>query len=125
MGIFQQLSRTSVGIDRKIAFALRSSSVARTIKFVGFALLLLSSSFFWLLAFRFVSLPFLIASWVLLVKVGGKDLRLSLATWAVWLALTLSPIDVFPIPKGRTPRLVPLVMGLPRAETVALQNAGK
>jgi hypothetical protein len=76
-------------------------------------------------AFWFVSLPFLIASWVLLVKVGGKDLRLSLATWAVWLALTFSPIDVFPIPKGGPPRLVPLVMGLPRPETVARAKRGE
>ena len=104
MAIYQQPSRTWADIDRKIAFPPRSSSVAKTIKFVGFALFLLSSSFFWLLAFRFVSLPFLIASWVLFVKVGGKDLRLSLATWAVWLALTLSPIDVLPIPKGGPPK---------------------
>lgn len=106
--------------DRKITLSYRSSGVvAKAIKFVGFVLLLVSSSFFWLAAFRFVSLPFLIGSWVLFVKAGSKDLRLSLATWAVWLALTLSPIDVFPIPRGGPPRLVPLVMGLPRPETVA------
>ena len=85
MGILQQPSRTSADIDRKITFPLRSSSVAKAIKFIGIAVLLLSSSSFWLLAFRFVSLPFLISSWVLFVKAGGKDLRLSLATWAVWL----------------------------------------
>lgn len=124
-GIYQQPSRTSADIDRKIAFPLRSSSVPKALRFVGFALLLLSSSFFWLLAFRFVSLPFLIASWVLFVKVGGKDLRLSLAPWAVWLALTLSPIDVFPIPRGGPPRLVPLIMGLPRPETVARAKRGE
>jgi len=112
-------------IDRKIAFPLRSSSVAKTIKFVWFVLLLLSSSFFWLLAFRFVSLPFLIASWVLFVKVGGKNLRPSLATWAVWLALSFSPIDILPIPKGGPPRLVPLVMGLPRPETVERAKRGE
>jgi len=125
MGIFQQPSRTSADIDRKIAFPLRSSNVEKTIKFLAFVFLLLSSSFFWLLAFRFVSLPFLIASWVLFVKVGVKDLRLSLATWGVWLALTFSPIDVFPIPKGGSPRLVPLVMGLPRPETVARAKRGE
>jgi hypothetical protein len=97
----------------------------KVIKFVGFALLLLSSSFFWLLAFRFLSLPFLIASWVLFVKAGVMDLRLPLATWAVWLALTFFPIDIFPIPKGGLPRLVPLVMGLPRPETVARAKRGE
>ena len=102
---------------------LRSLSVAKAVKVLGF-LLLLSSSFFWLLAFRFISLPFLIASWVLFVKFGGKDLRLSLTTWVVWLALTFSPIDVFPIPKGGRPRLVPLVMGLPRPETVERAKRG-
>jgi len=95
------------------------------IKFVGIALLLVSSSFYWLLAFRFVSLPFLIASWVLFCKVGGKELRLSLTIWAVWLVLTLSPIDVFPIPKGGSPRLVPLVMGLPTRETVERAKRGE
>jgi hypothetical protein len=99
--------------------------VAKAIKFVGLAILLLSSSFLWLLAFRFVSLPFLIASWVLFVKVGGKDLRLSIVTWTVWLALSLSPIAVFPTPKEEPPRLVPLVMGLPRPETVARAKRGE
>jgi hypothetical protein len=98
--------------------------VTKTITVVRFILLLLSSSF-WLLVFRFVSLPFLIVSWVLFVKAGDKDLRLSLATWAVWLTLTLSPSDVFPIPKGGPPRLVPLVMGLPRPETGARAKRGE
>jgi hypothetical protein len=122
--IFQQPSRASADIDRKITFPPRSSSVAKAIKFIGIAVLLLSSSSFWLLAFRFVSLPFLISSWVLFVKAGGKDLRLSLATWAVWLALTLSPIDVFPISKAGPPRLVPLVMGLPTRETAERAKRG-
>lgn len=112
-------------IDRKIEFPLRSSSVAKALKAVGVTLLLLSSSLFWLLAFRFVSLPFLIASWVLFVKVGSKDLRLSLATWTVWLGLSFSPIDVFPVPRGGPPRLVPLVMGLPRPETVERAKRGE
>jgi hypothetical protein len=125
MAIFQQPSRTLADIDRKITVPLRSSSVAKAIKFIGIAILLLSSSFFWLLAFRFVSLPFLISSWVLFVRVGGKDLRLSVATWAVWLALTLSPIDVSPIPKAGPPRLVPLVMGLPTRETAERAKRGE
>ncbi len=110
---------------RKIAFPLRSSDVVKAIKFLGFALLLLSSSFFWLLALRFLSLPFLIASWVLFVEVGDKDIRPSLAIWAFWLALTFSPIDVLPIPRRGPPRLVPLVMGLPRRETVERAKRGE
>ena len=124
MAIFQQPSRISVDIDRKIVFSLRSSSVAKAVKILEFVILL-SSSFFWLLAFRFISLPFLIASWILFVTRGGRDLRFSLTTWAVWLALTFSPIDVFPIPKGGRPRLVPLVMGLPRSETVERAKRGE
>ena len=100
-------------------------SVANRFKTLAFALILLSSSFFWLLAFRFVSLPFLIASWVLFIKFGGQDLHLSLATWAVGLALTFSPIDVLPLPKGGPPRLVPLLMGLPTRETAERANRGE
>jgi hypothetical protein len=114
-----------VDIDRKIAFRLRSSIVAKALKIFGFALLLLSSSFFWLLAFRFVSLPFLIASWVLFLKFGNNEFRFSLATWVAWFALSFSPIDVLPIPKGGPPRLVPLVMGLPRRETVERAKRGE
>jgi hypothetical protein len=95
------------------------------VKVVAFALILLSSSFFWLLAFRFVSLPFLIGSWVLFIKFGGRDLRPSLATWAVGLALTFSPIDVCPFPRGGPPRLVPLVMGLPTPQTADRANRGE
>ena len=113
MGIYQQ--PFTIWAQDRVSPAI--SSVAKAVKVLG-VLLLLSSSFFWLLAFRFISLPFLIASWVLFVKFGGKDLRLSLTTWVVWLALTFSPIDVFPIPKGGRPRLLRLVMGLPRPETV-------
>ncbi len=80
-------------------------------------ILLLLSTFFWFLAFRFVSLPLLIATWALFVKFRRSDLRPSLIAWMVWLALSFSPIDVLPIPKGGPPRLVPLVMGLPRPET--------
>lgn len=111
--------------DRKIAFSLRSSNVTKALKILGFAFLLVTSTFFWLLSFRFVSLPFLVASWLLFVRFGGKDLRLLLGTWAVWLALTFSPIDVFPIPRGGTPRLVPLVMGLPRPDTVERAKRGE
>lgn len=62
--------------------------------------LLLVSTLFWFIAFRFVSFPFLIVTWTLFAKVGRRDLRPSLLAWTVWLALSFSPIDVFPIPKG-------------------------
>src|SRR5262249_40925863 len=73
---------------------------------------------------RFLSLPFLIASWVFFFKFAGSDLRPSLMTWAVWLALSFSPIDILPIPKGGPRRLVPLVMGLPRPQTVQRKTRG-
>jgi hypothetical protein len=90
----------------------------------GFILLLLSS-FFWFVAFRFASFPLLILTWVLFVKLGHADLRPSLVVWAVWLVLTLSPIDIFPIPKAGRPRLIPLVMGLPRPETMERAKRGE
>jgi len=112
-------------IDRKIALPPRSSTVAKAVKILGFALLLLCSSCFWLLAFRFASLPFLIASWVLFIKFGGSDFRPSFVTCVVSLALSFSPIDILPIPKGGPPRLVPLVMGLPRPETLERAKRGQ
>lgn len=99
-------------------------SVANKLKTLAFTLILVSSSFFWLLTFRFVSLPFFIASWVLFIEFGSRDLRSSLATW-VGFALTFSPIDVFPLPKGGPPRLVPLVMGLPSRETAERAERGE
>lgn len=77
------------------------------------------------MAFRFVSFPFLVASWACLGKLDRGDTRTAAIVWALWLALTLSPIDVFPIPKFQTPRLVPLVMGLPRRETVERARHGE
>jgi hypothetical protein len=95
------------------------------VKTSGRGMMSVMSSHFWLLSIRFLSLPFLIASWVLFVEMAEKDFRPFLATWAVWLALSFSPIDVFPFPKGGRPRLVPLVMGLPRPETVERAKRGE
>jgi hypothetical protein len=88
-------------------------------------LLFVLSSLFWFISFRFISFPFLIVMWALFVKFGRADLRPSLMAWAVWLALTFSPIDVFPISRAGRPRLVPLVMGLPRPETVERAKRGE
>jgi hypothetical protein len=81
------------------------------LKRVGGIVLLVVSTLFWLVAFRFVSFPVLIVAWILFVKSGRTDLRLSMIAWAVWVALTFSPIDVFPIPKWGRPRLVPFSNG--------------
>jgi hypothetical protein len=83
---------------------------------LGLALLLLT--FFWFLAFRFIAFPYLVAAWTFLFKFGSRDLRPSLALWVACLLLCFSPIDLLPIAKGGYPRLVPLVMGRPRPETV-------
>lgn len=83
------------------------------------------STLFWFIAFRFISLPALIVAWVLLCKRAGKDFRPSLIAWAVWLLLTFSPIDVLPFPRGWPPRIVPLVMGLPKHETLERAKRGE
>jgi hypothetical protein len=95
------------------------------IRWIGVLIVLLVSTFFSLLAFRFVSLPFLIVTWLFFLRFGRDRIRPSLITWTVWLMLTFSPIDVLPIPKGRPPRLVPLVMGLPTRETVERAKRGE
>jgi hypothetical protein len=96
------------------------------IRWVAALIVLLVSTFFSLLAFRFVSLPFLIAAWVFFLRYGRKRIRPSFITSAVWLMLTYSPIDVLPMPKGGAPRLVPLVMGLltqnPKTDTEEIRG---
>jgi hypothetical protein len=91
----------------------------------GWFLILLLSTFFWLFAFRFASFPVLFLAWVLFVKLWRSDLRPSLIAWAVWLLLTFSPVDILPIPKAGPPRLVPLVMGLPKAATLERAKRGE
>jgi hypothetical protein len=95
------------------------------IRWIGVLIVLLVSTFLALLAFRFVSLPFLIVAWVLFLRFGPNRLRPSLITLTVWLMLPFSPIDVLPIPKGGPPRLVPLVMGLPTRETAERAKRGE
>jgi hypothetical protein len=90
-----------------------------------FGLIIFLSTLFWIVAFRFVSFPLLIVTWVLFIKIGRTNLRPSLMAWMVWLVLSFSPIDVFPIPKSGAPRLVPLGMGLPRPETVERAKRGE
>ena len=95
------------------------------IRWILMFIVLVISTFFWLIAFRFVSLPFLIAAWVFFLKFGRNRIRPGLIAWTVWLTLTFAPIDVLPIPKGGRPRLVPLVMGLPTRETVQRAKRGE
>jgi len=91
---------------------------------VGIALLILST-FFWFSAFRFISFPFLVATWILLLTFKARLSLPVLSVWAVWLALSFSPVDIYPLPKGGPPRLVPLVMGLPTPETVERAKRGE
>jgi hypothetical protein len=83
------------------------------------------SSFLWIIAFRFISLPVLIVGWVLFFKFTGRDIRPSLAAWAVFVLLTFSPIDVLPFPRGWPPRIIPLVLGLPSHETFERAKRGE
>jgi hypothetical protein len=95
------------------------------IRWIGVLIVLLISAFFSMLAFRFVSLPLLIAPWVFFLRSGRERIHLSFIPWAVWLILTFSPIDFLPMPKGGAPRLVPLVMGLPTRETAERARRGE
>lgn len=90
-------------------------------------LILLALSYFSLIAFRFIALPVLIATWVVFVRLGKRDLRPPLILCMIWLALTFSPVDIAPIPNrgGGPPRLVPLVMGLPTPETLERAKRGE
>ena len=83
------------------------------------------STLFSLIAFRFISLPVLAVMWVFLFKPGRYDLSLTLKAGVVWLLLTFSPIDVLPFPRRWPPRLVPVVMGLPRRETLERAKRGE
>jgi hypothetical protein len=91
---------------------------------LGFIFLSLST-LFWFIALRLVSLPFLVASWVLFPKLFSRRIRPPLIAWALFLALSFSPIDVMPFPKHGPVRLVPLVMGLPTAETLKRAKRGE
>jgi hypothetical protein len=95
------------------------------IRWLSALIVLLVSTVFSPLAFRFVSLPFLIVAWVFFLTFGRSTIRASFIVWAVWLILTFSPIDILPIPKGGPPRLVPLVMGLPTRETAERAKRGE
>jgi hypothetical protein len=97
----------------------------RPIRRIVVFLVLLVATLFWVGAFRFVSLPFLIAAWVLFLKYGRTTIRPSLIALTIWLPLTFSSIDILPIPKGGRPRLVPLVMGLPTRETAERAQRGE
>jgi hypothetical protein len=108
----------------KIGLTQRSCGVAGSRYFFGLVVLVLST-LFWFIAFRFVSFPLLVTSWACLGKFDRGDIRPAITVWTLWLALSFSPIDVFPIPKFGTPKLAPLVMGLPRRKTSSAQSAAK
>jgi hypothetical protein len=102
------------------------NQVAKTqLRWMTGIIILVGSTFFWLIALRFVSFPFLVASWVLFFSFKTQRVRVVLIVWVAWLTLSFSPVDVFPLPKGGRPRLVPLVMGLPRPETVERAKRGE
>jgi hypothetical protein len=92
---------------------------------IAVILVLLLATIFWLGAFRFVSLPFLITAWALYLRYGRTTIRPSFIALTICLALTFSPIDILPIPKSGRPRLVPLVMGLPTRETAERARRGE
>ncbi len=87
--------------------------------------LLLVASFFWLgFALRFLSFPVLLLAWVLYFK-RKPAVRPAIIALLLFFPLTFSPIDVRPIHRSWPPKLVPLVMGLPRPETVERAKRGE
>jgi hypothetical protein len=78
----------------------------------------LSVVFWFLLSFRFVAIPVLIALSVAWNRWIERR-RTGRLVW-LWLAFTvasLQPIDVYPLNVPGPPRLVPYVMGYPRTQT--------
>jgi hypothetical protein len=87
--------------------------------------ILLLCSLFWLvIAFRFISFPFLIGAWFLFFK-RGPAVRPAIMMLLLFVPLTFSPLDIFPLHRSWPPKIVPLVMGRPRAETVERAKKGE
>lgn len=87
------------------------------------ALLVFSLFFLWLrFAFRWISLPLLVAGWLLYFK---RDIRPSVVSLLLFLLLSFSPVDVIPIHKSWPPKLVPLVMGYPSQEVLNRARRGE
>ncbi len=97
----------------------------RELIYVVWLFILIASIVFWFITIRFASFPLLILAWVLFFKFGRKKLRPTVIAWSLFLLLTFSPVDIMPFPRGGPPRLVPLVMGLPRQETVERAKRGE
>lgn len=77
------------------------------------------SSLVFIVSPRLLSAPFLLASYVLLflfLRRKRPRLRWLLLTWALFLGLSLSPIDISLHDYPGPPRLVPWVIGLPTEE---------
>jgi hypothetical protein len=90
----------------------RAVNLHPRIRWIVVFLVLLLATLFWVGAYRFVSLPFLITAWVFFLKCGHTTIRPSFIAMTIWLPLTFCPIDILPIPKGGRPRLVPLICAM-------------
>jgi len=92
---------------------------------IAVLLLPLAASFFWFgLALRFISFPILVVGWVLYFK-RKPSVRPAINSLLLFLFATFSPIDVLPFHRSWPPKLVPLVMGLPKPETVERAKRGE
>jgi hypothetical protein len=92
---------------------------------IALAALLVFSTLFWIgLAWRFISVPPLIAASFFFFK-AKHSIRPAISWLVAFVALTFSPVDVIPIHKRWPPKLVPLIMGLPRPETVERAKRGE
>jgi hypothetical protein len=129
--IYRQLSSGRVEVRALAIMSVVTMPPKRDVKhhprirWIVVLLVLVVAALFWVGASRFVSLPFLIAAWVLFLKYGRTTIRPSLIALTIWLPLTFSPVDILPMPKGGRPRLVPLVMGLPTRQTAERAQRGE
>ncbi len=86
----------------------------------------LISLILWRYSPRFIALPFLFTSCILgaLWAVTGRWKWL-LLTLAMYIGTTLNPIDIRPTHWFGRPRMVPVVMGLPRKEAFEAAKRGE
>lgn len=93
---------------------------------MAFAVLLLVSGVWLLLAFRVLSVPIL-AAMVAIFLVGrrGNKIRRIAITWVIFMASTLYPADITFRNVPGPPRFVPKVYGLPSRDTAAAARRGE
>jgi len=93
---------------------------------IGGPLLILLSGVWLAISFRFTAIPFYILVIAMLVRVyRGSSFRPLVIATALFILVTLQPLDITFRSVPGSPRLVPYVMGLPTAETRERAESGE